>query len=77
MCLYIHTHIIGWSNNHFNNLHVKVSLKTKEITTCAADKSSTCCVCLNHRLLNLNYSYSLSIMHYSIFTIQYDLSIIH
>ena len=26
--------IIGWSNNHFNNPHVRVSLETKDNITC-------------------------------------------
>ena len=35
MCIYIYIYIpfIGWSDNHFNNLHFKISLETKETTT--------------------------------------------
>ena len=28
---------IGWSNNHFDNLHFRSSLETEETTTCAAE----------------------------------------
>ena len=42
---------IGWSNHHFNNLHFTHSLKTHEITTCAAEYSLMCCDCLKRRLL--------------------------
>ena len=31
--------VIGWSNNHFNNLHFIISLETTQITTCAAKQS--------------------------------------
>ena len=27
---------IGWSQDHFDNLRFRISLETKEITTCAA-----------------------------------------
>ena len=35
--------VIGWSNNHFNNLHVKISLETHNKATRAAETSLTCC----------------------------------
>ena len=40
----IHTKLIGWSNNHVNNLHFIISLETTQITTCAAESSFMCCV---------------------------------
>ena len=39
----------GWSNNYFNYLRFNISLETNEISACAADKSSMCCVLLKRR----------------------------
>ena len=35
------TSFIGWSNNHLNHLHFKMSLEPEETATCAADNSLT------------------------------------
>ena len=35
--------VIGWSNNHFNDLHFRISLETKETTTGAADETLMFC----------------------------------
>ena len=42
---------IGWSNIHFNNLHVISSQETTEITTCAAEHSGPrwCLLCRDLR----------------------------
>ena len=43
--------IMGWSKNHFNNLHFEISLETNKITTWAAEQSLRLCVFLKCRLL--------------------------
>ena len=42
---------IGWSNSHFNNLHFRIPLKTKEIATCAPEESLRLCICMKRMLL--------------------------
>ena len=44
------TPFIGWSNNHVNNLHLRSSLGTNELSTCAAEQPLTCCVVAKRRL---------------------------
>ena len=43
--------IVGWSNNHFNDLHFILPLETNKTTTCAAERSLINCVCLKRRLI--------------------------
>lgn len=43
---------MGWSNNHFKNLHFKLLPETNETTTCVAEPSLMCCDFLTCRLLN-------------------------
>ena len=42
---------IGWSNNHFNNLHFRIPLETTYIATCAAAQPLLYCDVLKRRLL--------------------------
>ena len=44
---------VGWSNNHFNNLHFISSLGTNEQTnkTCFKHTMTSCCEMVNRRLL--------------------------
>ena len=37
--------LVGWANNHFNNLHFIISLETQQITTCS-QHTITNCLCL-------------------------------
>ena len=43
---------IGWSDNHFNNLHFILSLEAQDITTCAAEQALKFAIFSNVGCLN-------------------------
>ena len=49
-----HLLFIGWSKNHFNNLHFRMSLETQYLSTCAAGHALRfCCDFLKRRFVEM------------------------